>query len=323
MHRHTPAQTFLEAPFAERLEEPGPSFAYLGIPYTSPYGDPDHRPCEPAPDAVRRATLEFEYDLLFDHYDFDCDAALMPPGVSVVDAGDVPCAPDRIDDARLEAAEAVAAIRAASAIPLVVGGDDALPAMVGSAFADGAGLNVLHIDAHLDFRDEVDGYKYGYSSPIRRLREMPHVREIVQLGLRGIGSARPDEVADARAAGNRLITATELHAIGAQRVLEELPDDHPWFVTIDCDGLDPSVAPGVEWPEPDGVTYGEAATLVRGLARSGRIAAIAFTEYAPVHDVRNLTALAIGRLLMNVITLTPAGASPPPKPVATAGPIGG
>jgi arginase family enzyme len=73
----------------------------------------------------------------------------------------------------------------------------------------------------------------------------------------------------------------------------------------------------VEWPEPDGVTYGEAAILVRGLARAGRIAAIEFTEYAPRHDVRSLTALAICRLLMNVISLAPSrgpgnGAAPVP-----------
>jgi len=79
-------------------------------------------------------------------------------------------------------------------------------------------------------------------------------------------------------------------------------------VTIDCDGLDPSVAPGVTYPEPDGVTYGEAAVFVRGLARAQRLAGVEFTEFVPPLDVRSLTALAIGRLLMNVVSLT--------KPVA-------
>lgn len=314
-----PASTFLNVPRAEAFERLAPSFVFLGIPFTTPYGgEMGGRPCAGAPAAVRAASLEFEYDKLLDHYDFDCAATVLPAGVSVLDAGDVACSPGETAASAREATRIVREIADAGAVPLVVGGDDALPPMVAAGLAS-TELHVLHIDAHVDFRDEVCGIRDGYSSPIRRLREMAHVDEIVQVGLRGVGSARAGEVADARAAGNVLIGASELHAIGAALLLDELRDDRPWFVTIDCDGLDPSVAPGVEWPEPDGVTYGEAATLVRGLAQAGRIAAIEFTEFAPAHDVRSLTALAICRLLMNVITLTPPRTAPVTAHPAIAG----
>ncbi|MFF1946035.1 arginase family protein [Rhodococcus qingshengii] len=303
--RYEPLATFLNAPYAEDLSANHPQFVYLGIPYTTPYGDGwAPGPCSNAPDVVRHATRTQEYDLLLDHYDFDCGTTVLKPGVSIVDGGDIACGPIELNLAKREATAAVREIVEAGAIPLIVGGDDALPPIVAGGF-EHTKINILHIDAHVDFRDEVCGISDGYSSPIRRLREMPQVGQIVQVGLRGIGSARAQEVRDAIAAGNRLIRATELHTMGAQSVFDTLPNDFPWFVTIDCDGLDPSVAPGVEWPEPDGVTYGEAATFVRGLAKEGRLAAIAFTEFAPEHDVRSLTALAICRLLMNVITLTP------------------
>ena len=155
-------------------------------------------------------------------------------------------------------------------------------------------------------RDEVEAWKER--CPIRRLRDLPFVERIVQIGLRGIGSARRAEVEAARAAGNHLITRQQIRARGATAVLAELDDHAPWFVTVDCDALDPSVAPGVTFPEPDGLTYAEAAVFVRELARAGRLAGIEFTEYVPALDVRSLTALAISRLIMNVITLTPVRA---------------
>ena len=50
---------------------------------------------------------------------------------------------------------------------------------------------ILQIDAHIDWRDEVGGEHWGLSSNMRRASEMAHVTGIVQVGQRGIGSARP------------------------------------------------------------------------------------------------------------------------------------
>lgn len=57
--------------------------------------------------------------------------------------------------------------------------------------------------------------------------------------------------------------------------------DAPWFVSIDVDGLDPSVAPGTGYPLPGGLTFGQAATLVRRIPGSGSLAGIDFTEFYP------------------------------------------
>ena len=51
-------------------------------------------------------------------------------------------------------------------------------------------ITLVHVDAHLDWRHEVNGETEGYSSPIRRAAEMPWIDKIVQIGMRGIGSAR-------------------------------------------------------------------------------------------------------------------------------------
>lgn len=314
MDRVRPLLTFLAAPFAEDLSALSADLAFLGVPYASPY---DMRGVSPpaanGPEAVRRLLHEIEMDRCFDHWDVDCDGPVLPPGTRLVDCGDVVGDPRDLEGNKRRATAVVRSIGEAGAIPLVVGGDDAIPPIVAAGFsAVPGGIHVLHIDAHIDFRDSVHGVKDGYSSPIRRLREMSFVGEIVQVGMRGIGSARRAEWEAAHEAGNRILPATELHARGAEAVFAELPQDRQWFVTIDCDGLDPSVAPGVTYPEPDGVTYGEAAVFVRGLAREQRLVGVEFTEFVPALDVRSLTALAIGRLLTNVVSLTQPLRSPLP-----------
>jgi len=61
------------------------------------------------------------------------------------------------------------------------------------------------MDAHIDWRDERDGVKEGYSSVMRRASEMPWVQYMAQVGLRGIGSARQKEVDEALSFGSVLI----------------------------------------------------------------------------------------------------------------------
>jgi agmatinase len=70
---------------------------------------------------------------------------------------------------------------------------------------------------------------------------MPWIDKIVQLGLRGIGSARAGEVADALAYGADLISAYEIHDIGMDAVLDRIPDGGPYYLTIDADGVDPTI----------------------------------------------------------------------------------
>jgi agmatinase len=130
------------------------------------------------------------------------------------------------------------------------------------------------------------------------VREMPWVGAIMQAGLRGVGSARPQEVREAAEAGNLIVTAGDLHERGPDAVLEHISSDAPWYVTIDVDGLDPSIAPGTGFPVPGGITYRQAAALIRGIAGRGLLAGMDVTEIHPEIDLRGLTALTVLRLLV-------------------------
>jgi len=157
------------------------------------------------------------------------------------------------------------------------------------------------IDAHIDWRDEVKGIRDGLSSPIRRASEMPHIDEIFQIGIRAQGSARPGEVEAALAYGSHIITAYDLHEIGMDAVLERIPDGGRYYLTIDADGLDPSVMPAVAGPAPGGLTFHQARKLIHGLARKGRVVGMDIVEITPRTDVNRITAITAGRLFVNMI----------------------
>ena len=220
-------------------------------------------------------------------------------GPRLVDCGDV--AGEATDGAANghRITDAVAALLDRGAIPVCIGGDDSVPIPILRAFEGRGPITVLQVDAHLDFRDEVDGVREGYSSPMRRASEMQHVARIVQVGLRGVGSARPSDVADALAAGNVLVTARQVREGGVASVLGQFAPDERIFLSFDCDGLDPSVMPAVSAPSPGGLTYAEASDLVRGIGP--RLAGAAFTEFVPALDRDELCALVVARLIVTAV----------------------
>jgi agmatinase len=274
----------------------------LGVPHGVPYPTPGLTAgCADAPAAIRARSQRLAG--FIEHHDFDLDGPMIPAGarLRVVDAGDVSgIAEDGAGNVR-RAEAAVRSVLAAGAVPILLGGDDSIPVPALRAFDAAAPLTVVQVDAHLDFRDEVAGVREGYSSPMRRAAEMAHVQRIVQVGLRGVGSARAADVADARAAGNLLVTARELGERGVVWLLEQVPRDASVFLAFDLDGLDPSIAPAVSGASPGGLGYWQAADLIQGLARDRRLAGAAFTELVPALDVDGRSALVVVRLLMQLL----------------------
>ncbi|WP_292395955.1 arginase family protein, partial [Mesorhizobium sp.] len=72
-------------------------------------------------------------------------------------------------------------------------------------------------------------------------------------------------------------------------------------VTLDCDGLDPGIMPGVAARTPGGLTYTQVIDLISGLGRRARIAGFDLVELYPPADIDGLSTLTAARLLVNVI----------------------
>jgi len=292
--------TFLGLPASEPTAVQG-GVAVLGVPHGVPYPNRGAAAgCADAPRAIRHRSARLAGFL--GHHDFDTGQAMLPNPGRIVDCGDVLGDPA---DGPGNAARAEATIRTLlerGATPIVLGGDDSIPIPVMRAYAGREPMIVLQVDAHLDFRDEVAGVTDGYSSPMRRASEMEHVTRVVQVGLRGVGSARPADVADARAAGGLLVTAREMRERGVGWVLEQLPEGAAVFLAFDLDGLDPGLFPAVSAPLPGGLSWDEAGDLVSGAARRCRLVGAAFTELVPERDSSGYSALVATRLVIRLLS---------------------
>ncbi|MFI4986535.1 MAG: agmatinase [Alphaproteobacteria bacterium] len=294
---------FMSSPVVTDLDGLDAHIAILGIPYGDPYTiDEVTNDQTRAPDAVRAMAHRACRGL--ERWDFDLDGTVFDGrAIKVVDCGNVPANPlDLHDRAHYRRAEAaMRKILAAGAMPITIGGDHGVPIPVLRAFEGRGPITLVHVDAHLDWRDEVNGVREGYSSPIRRISEMAHVDGIFQIGIRGQGSARREDVEAAIAYGSQIIHAGELHDVGMKAVLARIPDGGRYYLTIDADGLDPAIMPAVAAPAPGGVTFHQTRKLIHGLARKGRVVGMDIVEITPSADVNHITAITAGRLIVNMI----------------------
>jgi agmatinase len=151
------------------------------------------------------------------------------------------------------------------------------------------------------WRHEHHGVLEGYSNGMRRASEMPWVKTMAQVGLRGIGSARQQEIDGALSFGSVFIRAREVHRHGIQDFADKIPAADQYLITIDTDALDTAIAPGVLFPSPGGLTFDEVTGLVREIALQGNIAGISLFELRPERDISGLTASTCTQLIINFI----------------------
>lgn len=119
--------------------------------------------------------------------------------------------------------------------------------------------------------------------------------------MRGIGSARTEGVNDAIARGAKIFDAYEMHDIGMDAILDQIPEGKPYYVTIDADGIDPTIMPAVLAQTPGGLNWFQLHKLIHGLVAKGRVLGMDFVEIAPSYDVGNITMIHAERLICNFI----------------------
>ncbi len=293
------ASTFAGFPAVASPEDLTADIAIIGIPHGTPYDD-GPGPSSKSPAAIRAASAR--YAAMRDNHDFDLGGPLLDNRpVRVVDCGDVPGDPADPAGNRERATAAVRAILDAGAIPIVLGGDDSIPIPFFRAYEAHGPITLIQVDAHIDWRDDVRGIKEGYSSTMRRASEMDWIEKIIQVGMRGVGSAGEAELRDALAAGARIFTARQLHTGGIGQVLEPIPAASRCLITLDFDALDPTIMPAVNAPSPGGIGYWQLIDLIHAIAQKTDLIGIDLVEMTPDKDIGRLSALTAVRIIFNII----------------------
>jgi agmatinase len=162
----------------------------------------------------------------------------------------------------------------------MLGGEHSISAPVIKAHAEKFhDLSVLQIDAHADLRDSYDGTPHSHASIMARVVGDLRIPS-VQVGIRSISS---DE-AKAIAAGlpTRIFWAKDI--VGRTDWIEDAVNalSENVYLTIDIDGLDPSLVPTTGTPEPGGLGWYETVKLIRRIAEKRKIVGMDLVEYSYV-----------------------------------------
>jgi len=159
----------------------------------------------------------------------------------------------------------------------VLGGEHSItPAVVAAMAAKHPGLSVLQIDAHADLRESFMGTPHNHACAMRRTLEYARTTQV------GIRSLSPEEAAAASTLPTEIFYDFNMreHADWIDRVVDSLSETV--YITIDVDGFDPAIMPATGTPEPGGLSWYEALTLLRRVIEQRTVVGCDIVELTPL-----------------------------------------
>jgi len=291
--------TFGKNPYVEDWDAIDADVAVLGAPLDM--GTQWRAGARFGPRSIREASTLFS----FGHagaYDHEDDVTYLDPEkVRIVDIGDADIVHTDMIASHRNIEFGVRKILKSGAVPVVLGGDHSVNIPCINAFDDQKPFHLVQIDAHLDFVDERHGVRYGHGNPMRRAAEKDYVTGLSQIGIRNVSSTAREGYEDARKMGSDILSVRQFRKLGVDGVLARIPAGRRYYVSIDIDGFDPSIAAGTGTPSHGGFLYYEVLELIDGLARQGDIIGMDCVEVAPDYDPTGSTSILAAQILMNAI----------------------
>jgi len=182
---------------------------------------------------------------------------------------------------------------------IFIGGDHSISyPIIKYLFEHGEVARVIVIDAHADFRDSYKNNKFSNACVMRRIAELVGFENIIEIGVR---SSSADESALLNQI--RVYGAEMLREEGVQGVLDEIgKGEEKTYLSVDIDVLDPCIAPGVENPEPCGLSLESLLSLIRWIIGKENVVGSDVVEVNPRLDSANgITSINASRLIFEIL----------------------
>ncbi len=151
-------------------------------------------------------------------------------------------------------------------------------------------LSILHIDAHPDLYENMDGNPYSHASPFARLMERGTISRLVQVGIRTLNAHQREQAQKYN---------VEIHEM---RDLSSVPDiafDGAVYLSVDLDAMDPANAPGVSHHEPGGLSVRDVLNIIHTF--KGRLVGVDLVELNPHRDLHGMTAMVAAKILKEMM----------------------
>jgi agmatinase len=266
---------FLGADFATDYEQA--HVVILPIPYeaTTTY----RRGCENGPAAILDASQQVEV------YDDELDREMWEVGIWTHGAiADTRNGQKVAAEAMLQSTqESVYRLVADGKFVVSLGGEHSITTGVVNGYRQAypeASFTVVQIDAHGDLRFEYEGSIYNHACVMRRIVDMG--LPTVQIGIRSICKEEADLIKEKQLA---VVRAREIatQADWMERAWSSIKTPKV-FITIDLDGIDPTLIPGVGTPEPGGLSWFSLLIFLERIFATHDVIGCDVMELAPIID---------------------------------------
>ena len=295
-------RSFFKSPLCTDLETLDSDVAFIGVPFDQgTFGRPGARF---GPDAIRDAPRAYSYQDNYGQqreaegfFDIDTGDELLR-GVTMADCGNITIVPSEVIENFNKLTQAVEKVVERGSFPVVVGGDHAITFPVVRGLSQFGPLDIVHIDAHMDYTHDTQGVLFTHGSPIRRCRELPFVGHITSLGIR---TARRKPYEESQKDGSLIVTTNRFRQLGAQGIDELVPKGQNLYISFDIDVMDPSQAPGTGTPETGGLFYQEIRECLVTLLEERNLVGFDMVEVAPPYDSSEITVQVAARLIIDIL----------------------
>ncbi len=174
---------------------------------------------------------------------------------------------------------------------ITLGGDHSITLPVIRAYAKKyRKLNILHLDAHPDLYDELEGNRYSHACPFARIMEEELAVRLVQVGIRTLTGHQREQ---AERFGVEMIAMKDIEAV------QNISFDGPVYLSLDMDCLDPAFAPGVSHHEPGGMSTRDVLAVIQNL--QSELVGADIVEFNPDRDLQNMTGMVAAKILKELI----------------------
>jgi len=152
-------------------------------------------------------------------------------------------------------------------------------------------MGVLQIDAHCDLRKAFEGLTYSHASVMYNVLERTDLKKVVQVGVRGFCEEEFSRIQESK---GRITTffdrnMAEKKADGktwnliCDEIIDHLPREV--YISLDIDGLVPSLCPNTGTPVPGGLNFQELIILIKQITESGKvIVGFDLSEVVPIKE---------------------------------------
>ncbi|MHC1600051.1 MAG: arginase family protein, partial [Candidatus Methanospirareceae archaeon] len=182
---------------------------------------------------------------------------------------------------------------------IYIGGDHSISyPIVKYLFEHGEVANVIIIDAHADFRDLYKNNRFSNACVTRRIAELIGFENIIEIGIR---SSSENEYAALNQI--RICDAELLREKGVEWLLDAIGEgEEKTYLSVDIDVLDPGIAPGVEHPEPCGMSLESLISLIQEIIERKNVVASDVVEVNPRLDtVNGITSINAARIIFEIL----------------------